>query len=1221
MENILIPSKSKNYANSLPPEYFLGYEIKKITPVVVHTWGTVLYYFLTLVTAGLFALIFRWNGLLMRWLRYKQVPTEQAKHLIILNEYGVEELIDIGTKQSSSSSFFFTEYRNITYFYDSNSTKWVQIRNFIESSNKEIRDAIGGMNEEAIPNIRTFFGQNSTKVKLDNPFYLFVDQVLTTFNLYQFFACVIWIFRDYQFYAGCIFFITLFSMIWTVWTMMSEQMKLNKMADLSTVKVYRKSGGVTKILSLNSQELVPGDIFEVNPNERLPCDAIMVEGQVLVDESSLTGESIPMHKTNVQNNDQKFSAEEKSNMVYGGTSCITSESIEDSDKLARAMVYQTGFNTSKGNLIRAMKFNVPSEYKFEKDANWFLLALICTSLCFIILYYILMYTTTDNPEFSVIALPSVDIMLTMVPPGLSLCLSMGVQYAQMRLSRAKITALKGRLINASGRMKVVFFDKTGTLTINQVKLDGVLIADMKANTKQCAELKHDGFTYKPQSRKADGGIGYLQKVLMHNFATNHSLVRSKAGQVLGDPLEEELLDFASAEFSLTAQTGAQSPEVKDKPNNILKTMKITRNDATTALNVVEVFSFKAELQRMSVVVEDPEDPEFLYSFIKGAPEKIVTLCNKASLPTTIEKQITDLAKQGFRVLAFAYKEIPKMDISKITRDMTEEGAIFQGLALFKNNLKDQTKPTLDQLKVHDFRTGMITGDNINTAVSVAKTCGLIDVLEEDMAICTYPVDRQQLVFTKLNEFGDEIGEFSPQLYQGTKEPTRENLKKLNERPLIGAIDATNFQRILDDNKIELSKEIDITNPAIALVAEHIRVFARMNPEQKAIIIKILKKYYKKWEYTVGYCGDGANDCIALKHADIGVSLSKNESSLSAPFISHVEDISCVVPISIIGKAALITNFDCFRYFNLYSIVQTIGLIIMYAKQTEYSVPMYLTMDVAMALNIANAIGLMKPVTHLTTKLPRFSLVYTKFISSLLINAMITGGIMLSGLYIIQTDPKYISSADIASSSLDSSQPTYESTIISLCAIQGTYHIAISFNIHGRFKERFYKSIYLMILFILYFLYTLYLLYNDYLKFMQPVNDYLMTQYNFVYFDYDLRGYVVGLLYLYSVLSIATEVILIWVFKGKISAFMDKIFCDKLCCCKKKPQPQIQQTTSNPKPKLQELKSRPVPTLPAAESDPLISSALQASHKPPQHAGNPPKQSSPLQRKRLDDDPL
>ena len=97
--------------------------------------------------------------------------------------------------------------------------------------------------------------------------------------------------------------------------------------------------------------------------------------------------------------------------------------------------------------------------------------LIIISIVFIIVYYIIAYTDPEKPEFSDVGLPSVDIMLCMVPPGLTLCLGIGVQYAQGRLALRKITALKGRLINASGRMKVVLFDKTGRINSNSKSLE------------------------------------------------------------------------------------------------------------------------------------------------------------------------------------------------------------------------------------------------------------------------------------------------------------------------------------------------------------------------------------------------------------------------------------------------------------------------------------------------------------------------------------------------------------------------------------------------------------------------------------------------------------------------------------------------------------------------------------------------------------------------------
>lgn len=191
-------------------------------------------------------------------------------------------------------------------------------------------------------------------------------------------------------------------------------------------------------------------------------------------------------------------------------------------------------------------FNNPGQYRFEKDGNMFLLYLIGISLCFIALYYILMFTSSSvEPDWSIV-LPSIDVMLTMVPPGLTLCLTIGVQYAQSRLKKKQISALKGRLINASGRMKVVFFDKTGTLTINEVKLDGVYLSNLQNDSTNCKGLLRDGFKYIPSD--STNHKEYTEQELMHNFAVNHTLILSKQNQVLGDPLEEELMNFAGGSF-------------------------------------------------------------------------------------------------------------------------------------------------------------------------------------------------------------------------------------------------------------------------------------------------------------------------------------------------------------------------------------------------------------------------------------------------------------------------------------------------------------------------------------------------------------------------------------------------------------------------------------------------------------------------------------------------
>lgn len=99
-----------------------------------------------------------------------------------------------------------------------------------------------------------------------------------------------------------------------------------------------------------------------------------------------------------------------------------------------------------------------------------------------------------------------------------------------------------------------------------------------------------------------------------------------------------------------------------------------------------------------------------------------------------------------------------------------------------------------------------------------------------------------------------------------------------------------------------------------------RVFARMKPDEKAMLVKLLQKPAKKVRYFVAMCGDGANDCIALKSSDAGISLSETEASIAAPFTSKRKNISCVLKILREGKAALAVSFALYEFMFIYAMI-------------------------------------------------------------------------------------------------------------------------------------------------------------------------------------------------------------------------------------------------------------------------------------------------------------
>lgn len=109
-----------------------------------------------------------------------------------------------------------------------------------------------------------------------------------------------------------------------------------------------------------------------------------------------------------------------------------------------------------------------------------------------------------------------------------------------------------------------------------------------------------------------------------------------------------------------------------------------------------------------------------------------------------------------------------------------------------------------------------------------------------------------------------------------------------------------------------------------------KIYARMSPDEKHELVEKLQSI----DYCVGFCGDGANDCGALKAADVGVSLSEAEASVAAPFTSRNFDISCCPEVIREGRASLVTSFSCFKYMSLYSAIQFTSVSFLYAKASN-----------------------------------------------------------------------------------------------------------------------------------------------------------------------------------------------------------------------------------------------------------------------------------------------
>ncbi len=261
----------------------------------------------------------------------------------------------------------------------------------------------------------------------------------------------------------------------------------------------------------------------------MQCDALLINGNVVVNESMLTGESVPVTKVEFQSSaatskDQKLNIKEHSrHIIFNGTQVVQ---LKVSDKQAiKAIVLRTGFNTTKGELVRAILYPKPVDFNFAYDTYKYIFALaLIGAVGLAIVIGIVSTKMTILPE--VIKNPILDSYTTIVPPILPAALAAGIIFAQNRLAKKKIFTISPSTINISGTLNCFVFDKTGTLTEDGMDLKFVLPAANAAFgqlVKKVDEFKTD--------------IRLIQAM-----ASCHSLMFLDK-KICGDPLDLKLFEF------------------------------------------------------------------------------------------------------------------------------------------------------------------------------------------------------------------------------------------------------------------------------------------------------------------------------------------------------------------------------------------------------------------------------------------------------------------------------------------------------------------------------------------------------------------------------------------------------------------------------------------------------------------------------------------------------
>ncbi|KAI7892078.1 uncharacterized protein EV154DRAFT_506232 [Mucor mucedo] len=958
-----------------------------------------------------------YGGTLGSIFSYDQVKQEILQYSI----NNIDEARNILDMDQKVNQLMLLEYRYIRLAFHPILHKFLIVGFWKDQSWNSSKNFKLGLSSEKYLSRLAVFGPNLINIREKPTSKLLTDEVLNPFYVFQIGSILLWCMDDYYYYAFCIFIISAFSIISTL---IETKETMKRMKDMSffecSVRVFRNGSW----RNVSSVELVPGDLIDIANVHTVPCDAMLVSGDCILNESMLTGESVPVSKAPINDltlrkmnlSSSGIPAEISKHFLFMGTKMVRVRG-GDNVSAATAIVVRTGFSSAKGALVRSMLFPKPNSFKFYRDSFRFIGVLsVIAFVGFLISSVNFIRLGIDT---TTMILRALDLITIVVPPALPATLSIGTSFAISRLKKLGIFCISPPRVNIGGKIDCMCFDKTGTLTEDGLDIHGIRAVmttedGRKLFDHECKSVANvDPYNDDNQSTQAR---------ILRTMTTCHSL-KIVSGELLGDPLDLKMFEFTR--WELEESGGASSNGLKPRselaalqakksakvgimptvvrPPGVRQDINLqeqhpmkTSGAPPIEFGIIHTFEFVSSLRRMSVIVRKLASPT-MEVFVKGAPEVMKDICTPESMPEDYQERLYKYTHRGYRVIACASRQLAGVKwhkLHKLKRNEVETGLTFLGFIVFENKLKPRTVSAITTLRNANIRQIMCTGDNVLTAVSVARECGLIDQSAEIYiprflkGSSTDP--DSELCWESVMQEGDELSTDTLQPRSIINNNGNYAPYGLQEYHL--AITGEAFRWMVDHAPIESLRRMLVKGA----------IYARMSPDEKQELVVELQGI----GYCVGFCGDGANDCGALKAGDIGISLSEAEASVAAPFTSNTMDIECVIDVIKEGRAALVTSFSCFKYMALYSLIQFTSVTLLYAFGSNLGDFQFLYIDLFLILPIAVYMGHTEAWPQLYRKRPTASLVSKKVLTSLIGQIIINSSFQLISYWAVHQQSWY-----------------------------------------------------------------------------------------------------------------------------------------------------------------------------------------------------------------------
>ncbi|WP_367333932.1 cation-translocating P-type ATPase [Lentilactobacillus sp.] len=471
----------------------------------------------------------------------------------------------------------------------------------------------------------------------------------------------------------------------------------------SYVKVRRDG----KSQQIQVEQLVPGDVFDIQAGDSIPADArVFNTSNLQIDESSLTGESVPVEKkADYHHGDGEFAQQ---NIVFAGTVSTSGT--------ATALALATGMDTEFGRIATLTQSQKKTIYPLERELNHLTRQLTIIAIGIGVAFFLLAIFFVKYPiaKSFIFAL---GMIVAFIPEGLLPTVTLSLAQGTQRMAKKHALLKNLSSVETLGQTTVICSDKTGTLTQNQMTINHIWLPGKEYDVTGTGYLTNG----KIQLNGKDVDLANepdLNKLLINATINNDTEVtEGKAGEkskILGTPTEAGLV-ILSRKAGIDAKDERKAyPRLKELP-------------------------FDSDRKLMTVITKDPSGQLFINT--KGALGSELAICDRI-LDNGQVRPITDqdratinqanetYSKQGLRTLAFSYRIVDGDDplahksLESCTIQSAETHMIFVGLTMMSDPPRPEIFDAVKNCKRASIRIIMVTGDSPITAKSIATRIGI-----------------------------------------------------------------------------------------------------------------------------------------------------------------------------------------------------------------------------------------------------------------------------------------------------------------------------------------------------------------------------------------------------------------------------------------------------------------------------------------------------------------